>query len=174
MYSLAVFFTISNFLSLLRVPLALVFLNETAMYRCFAIFLAMATDSLDGYLARRFQHITRVGTVLDPLTDKFFVLFAIGIFIHEGRLQPLAAITLMARDISLLLFGLYLTLKGRWSTFYFRSIWCGKITTALQFIALLGLTFQRSLPDYFFGIFIVLAVCAWLELYLTQAHPQNS
>ena len=67
--------TFSNFLSILRGPLALFFIIDNAFYRCLAIVLAMATDSLDGYLARRFQMTSQIGAFLDPLMDKFFVFF---------------------------------------------------------------------------------------------------
>ena len=63
----------SNTLSLLRAPLALLFLVEKPYLRLIAILLAMLTDSFDGYLARRSSSVTQLGTILDPAMDKFFV-----------------------------------------------------------------------------------------------------
>lgn len=161
-------FTPSNFLSLARGPLALLFMVDNAVCRSIAIVLAMVTDSLDGYLARRFRMTSQVGAFLDPLMDKLFVLTVALIFIQEGRLQLWEALALISRDFAVLLFGLYLAFKGSWSNFQFRSIWTGKITTTLQFFVLLGLTFHYAIPPYLFYSFVFLGVVAFCELYLTE------
>lgn len=160
--------TLSNFLSLLRGPLALLFLIDNPLYRMFAIFCAMATDSLDGYLARRFRMTSQIGAFLDPLMDKFFVFFAVGVFIMEGNLRMWEALALISRDFAVLIFGLYLALRRTWSNFQFRSIWSGKITTTLQFFVLLGLTFHVAIPVYIFWCFIALGILALFELYFIE------
>lgn len=161
-------FTLSNFLSLLRGPLALLFIVDNPFYRSLAIILAMTTDSLDGYLARRFRKTTQIGAFLDPLMDKFFVFFAVSMLIGEGRLQLWEALALISRDFAILFFGLYLGIKGTWSNFQFRSIWSGKITTTLQFFVLLGLTFHLAMPLYIFWCFIILGMLALFELYFIE------
>lgn len=160
--------TISNFLSLLRCPLAFLLLNTNPFFRCLAIFLAMATDGLDGYLARKYRKTSQVGAFLDPLMDKFFVFFAVGVFIYEGQMKTWEAIALISRDFAVLIFGLYLAMRGSWTNFQFRSIWSGKITTTLQFFVLLGLTFQLTIPLYIFWCFIALGVLALFELYFIE------
>jgi CDP-diacylglycerol--glycerol-3-phosphate 3-phosphatidyltransferase len=161
-------FTFSNFLSMLRGPLALLFLLDSALYRSLAIVLAMATDSLDGYLARRYRKTSQIGAFLDPLMDKFFVFFAVNMLMLEGRLQLWEALALISRDFAVLFFGLYLALRGTWANFQFRSIWSGKITTTLQFFVLLGLTFHIVIPIYIFWCFIVLGILALFELYFIE------
>ena len=95
--------TFSNFLSLLRGPLALLFIYDNPVYRTFAIIVAMATDSLDGYLASRFGKTSQIGAFLDPLMDKFFVFFAVSMFILEGNLRTWEALPSF-RAISLFFF----------------------------------------------------------------------
>jgi CDP-diacylglycerol---glycerol-3-phosphate 3-phosphatidyltransferase len=160
--------TLSNFLSILRGPLALLFLIDNAFYRSIAIVLAMVTDSLDGYLARRYQMTSKIGAFLDPLMDKFFVFFAVSTLILEGQLRQWEALALISRDFAVLFFGLFLALKGTWSNFQFRSIWTGKITTTLQFFVLLGLTFHMVIPSYIFWCFISLGLLALFELYFIE------
>ena len=160
--------TLSNFLSLLRGPLALLFIVDSIFYRCLAIVLAMATDCLDGYLARRFRMTSQIGAFLDPLMDKFFVFFAVSMLMFEGQLQRWEALALISRDFAILLFGLYLALRGTWANFQFRSIWSGKITTTLQFFVLLGLTFHLVMPVYIFWCFIALGILALFELYFIE------
>src|SRR5690349_15331577 len=129
-------FNLSNSLSLLRAPLAFLYLLENPTIRLIAILLAMLTDSVDGYLARRSKTTTRFGAVLDPAMDKFFVVFCLGILLSENRLEVWQLLTMISRDFALCLFGLYLSLSGLWQSYEFRAIRWGKITTALQFIVL--------------------------------------
>jgi CDP-diacylglycerol--glycerol-3-phosphate 3-phosphatidyltransferase len=161
-------FTPSNFLSFLRIPLAFVLISDNTLFRFLAIGLAMLTDGLDGYVARRYRMISRVGTFLDPFTDKFFVLFAISIFMHEGYLHLGQAIALLSRDIAVLLFGCYLKIKGNWSRFSIQSFWCGKITTFLQFLVLLAFSFHYHIPAYAFIFFVFLGVMSLFELYYIE------
>lgn len=155
-----------NLLSLMRLPLALVFFQTNPTYRALAILFAMASDGLDGFIARRYQLVNRFGTLLDPITDKFFVFVVLSVLISEQRLTGLEACLFICRDFSVILYGFYLALRGRLGTYKFRAIWCGKITTVLQFGVLLGLAFGIELPAYVYGIFIFLGILALGELYL--------
>jgi len=156
--------TPSNILSLARGPLAFLFLSDNPFYRSLAIVLAMATDSIDGYIARQTGTTTQFGAFLDPLMDKLFVVFTLCIFIYEGQLELWQAYALITRDFAILAFGVYLTLRGKWPEYQFRSILIGKVTTTLQFIVLLALTFHYSIPNAIFCIFILLGLLALGEL----------
>jgi CDP-diacylglycerol--glycerol-3-phosphate 3-phosphatidyltransferase len=86
-------FTIPNILSLFRLILIPVYIHiylnaqSLADYHLAAAILAVSclTDAVDGQIARRFNMITAVGKVLDPLADKilvsaaFIYLTAVGI-----------------------------------------------------------------------------------------------
>jgi CDP-diacylglycerol---glycerol-3-phosphate 3-phosphatidyltransferase len=157
--------TLPNILSLLRIPLALVFLQENPFYRVLAIVVAMMSDGLDGFIARRYQSRSQVGTFLDPLTDKFFAIFLLTVLVGENRLSALEAAALVCRDFSVLIFGIYLVLSGNFYKYQFRSIWSGKLTTFLQFIVFIGLTFQTSFPATLYATFLILGFLALLELY---------
>ncbi|MBN9378678.1 MAG: CDP-diacylglycerol--glycerol-3-phosphate 3-phosphatidyltransferase [Chlamydiales bacterium 38-26] len=161
-------FNLPNLISFSRIPLALLFLYENPLYRLIAVCLAMLSDGLDGYLARRQKITTKVGTLLDPFADKFFVIFVVCILIHEEKLQIWQAITLGCRDLSVLVFGIHLILNKRLSTYQFRAILCGKITTFLQFFVLLALTLNLSIPDPLFITFILLGLLSLVELALPK------
>ncbi len=163
--------TIPNLLSLMRIPLAFLFLQQNLWLRGLAIVLAMVSDGLDGYIARRFGSISRFGTLLDPLMDRFFVFFIIGVLITENQLTFIDASALICRDFAVLLFGFYLVLTGKISKFRFRAIWCGKVTTSLQFLFLLAMTFHLPIPEYTYSVFVVLGFLALMELYLSKTDP---
>lgn len=156
--------TIPNLLSLIRAPLALLFLQDNVMFRCIAIILALLTDCLDGYLARRYQSVSRFGTLLDPMMDKFFVFTVLAVLIQEQHLSLWEAAAMIVRDFSVILFGFYLIATNKWTGYQFRSIWCGKVTTTLQLFVLLGLTLHYKIPMYIFIVFIALGVLALIEL----------
>ena len=156
----------SNGLSFSRAPLALLFLIENTYLRIAAILLAMLTDSIDGYFARK-SRPTRFGAILDPTMDKFFVFFALGIFLIKGKLAIWEAAAMVARDFALCVFGLYLLMSGRWRSYQCHAVRWGKITTAFQFLILIGLTLHYSFPWFIYIFFIVSGFLSFMELCLT-------
>ena len=51
--------------------------NESLRLWAAAVFgIAAISDAIDGWIARRFNQITRLGTILDPLADKLLMLAA--------------------------------------------------------------------------------------------------
>lgn len=71
-------FSIPNILSYIRFILAFLFAyvylnaNETKDYYIAAIIIAISglTDCMDGFIARKFNMITEVGKIVDPIADK--------------------------------------------------------------------------------------------------------
>ncbi len=66
--------TIPNLLTVLRIFLipvfAILFYNEKYIWAVFALFLSGLSDFLDGKIARRFNQVSDLGKVLDPIADK--------------------------------------------------------------------------------------------------------
>ena len=103
-----------NLLSLSRIWLALLFFQEKGHLRLLVILGAMLSDVLDGYLARRYKATRRFGSMLDPLTDKFFVFICVAILYWEGSLSLSHLLLIFARDIFLVLFAIYLSAVCGW------------------------------------------------------------
>lgn len=150
---------IANSLSLLRGVLALFLAIESPLIRVSLIIIAALTDIFDGFFARKLQQISRFGTLVDPLMDKFFVATALFWFFAEDKLTLLQLLSFFLRDVSLLLFSAWLLLTGTFHHWTIQSFISGKITTALQFACLLFLALNWSVPDLaywtmaFFGAF---------------------
>ena len=155
---------LSNFLSFLRAPLAFLFLLPDPSLRLFAITLAMITDSIDGYIARKNQVAGRFGAILDPAMDKFFVYFALIVMMAENKLLGWQAFAMISRDLALIIFGLYLGFSGYWQSYEFKAIRWGKVSTALQFMLLMGLSAGYVFPWYIYGAFIAIGLLALNEL----------
>lgn len=167
-------FSLSNGLSLLRAPLALFFLSQNLVIRLIAILLAMFSDALDGFLARRRRSTTQFGAVLDPAMDKIFVFIALGVLLYENQFAVWQAIAMITRDVFLCIFGIYLKLSGKWQAYQFRSIRWGKATTALQFLVLIFLTLKIKIPDFSYFIFFLFGFLAFIELLQLVKKQNNS
>lgn len=157
---------VCNLISLLRVPLAFLLLSPLASLRLCAIILAMLTDIFDGYLARKLNATSRVGAVLDPLTDKFFALFALGIFLYEGKIASLEAMAFLSRDLFLVAFAGYLTLSGNWGRQRILSLTWGKVSTACQLIVLMTLALGFRLPSLSYSVFVAFGALAFRDFYV--------
>ncbi len=156
---------LSNLLTLLRFPLAFAFLFESPTVRLVAVFAAMLTDFLDGFFARYYQASTVLGTLLDPLMDKFFVCFCLGTLFFEGQLELWQVVLMFSRDIAIFTFGISIVASGAWDKTGLRAVWWGKITTAWQFSVIILSILHVSLPPYCFYAFIVMGVMTLLELH---------
>ena len=63
--------------------------------------LAAVTDFLDGYIARKYNKVTPLGTFLDPISDKIFVATLLILMLASGRLEGLwiiPVIIILARE----------------------------------------------------------------------------
>jgi cardiolipin synthase (CMP-forming) len=108
--------TVPNLLSLARIAaLPIIYLDLVAGRLIRALVLLgvfAATDWLDGYLARRFDQVSKLGKVLDPTSDRIlFVVVGIG-FVVADLLPLWALLVLLARDLLVLVIGGVLLLRG--------------------------------------------------------------
>jgi CDP-diacylglycerol--glycerol-3-phosphate 3-phosphatidyltransferase len=61
---------------------------------------AAATDLLDGYLARRWQQVTTIGTLLDPIADKLLVSAALIALVQERVVPAWLVVLLIGREFA--------------------------------------------------------------------------
>lgn len=167
-------FNLSNILSFIRAPLALVFLQKNLSLRITAIIIAMVSDSIDGYFARKNKSVSKFGTFLDPAMDKFFVYFVLTVLYLEGNLKLWQAMMLLSRDFGLCIFGLYILCFKKFSSFEIKAIRWGKITTALQFIILIFVTMNIFIPTSIFFVFVILGILSLVELILRMPSKKQT
>ncbi|MFP4149664.1 MAG: CDP-alcohol phosphatidyltransferase family protein [Nitriliruptoraceae bacterium] len=109
--------TIPNLLSLARLlALPLIYLDivDGRLTRAFVLLVVFAvTDWLDGYLARRLDQITRLGTLLDPISDRALFLVVGIAFVAAGLLPVWALVVIVVRDLAVLAVGGVLLVKGQ-------------------------------------------------------------
>ena len=135
--------SIPGWLSLSRVALAIMFpyAIEHRGWALTIIVSAALSDYLDGYVARRLHQVSPTGAALDPITDKIFALSVVVTLITTGRLSVLQALLLNARELLELPLALFLVAAPKARVVRaarLGSNLLGKLTTGLQFVALLA------------------------------------
>jgi phosphatidylglycerophosphate synthase len=90
--------TVADFLSAVRIPLAIAFPLVSNTWRFVVLAGAAGSDLLDGQLARRFGS-SRFGSVIDPVADKLFMAAAFGTVAFSGRLEWYEIVGVLLRDI---------------------------------------------------------------------------
>jgi CDP-diacylglycerol--glycerol-3-phosphate 3-phosphatidyltransferase len=153
-----------NSLSLLRAPLAFLFLSENTTLRNLSVLVALISDCVDGYLARKYKYTSKLGAVLDPLMDKFFVFFVLAVFIMEGKLLVWQSVLMISRDLFLCIFAIYLLINQSWQRFEIRSVRWGKITTGLQFSIIFMLINHYTPFQQVYWAFLMMGFFVFLEL----------
>ncbi len=134
------FLTVSNLLSLSRIPLGVVFLlTSDARVLAGVVIAGALTDLLDGFIARVSKTTSEVGILLDPFCDKIFVLLGVVSFLPDGRLDWAGFLILVLRDV--FTGGSYLVGRLVGQDMAPRSRMAGKVTTFFQLNTLLALIF---------------------------------
>jgi cardiolipin synthase (CMP-forming) len=102
-----------SFVRLLALPVIYLDLVAGRWLRAFVLLAVFsATDWFDGYIARRFDQMTKLGALLDPISDRLlFVVVGIG-FVVADLLPLWAILVLLVRDALVLGVGLLLMARG--------------------------------------------------------------
>ena len=74
------------------------------------------TDWIDGYLARRLDQITKLGTALDPIADRLLIASAIIGGLIAGVIPWLFAVPLITRELLMGVVTLNMLRKGAGDT----------------------------------------------------------
>ena len=139
------FIFIPNLLSLLRIGLVYPILNNIYLGEFIISFIyfvvAAITDALDGFLARKMNWQTYLGTILDPVADKLLLSGTIFILWINEYIPLYIFIIFFGRDVVILLgAAIHMTLIETDTPL--PNI-LGKITTTLQVIYILLIMFLQ-------------------------------
>ncbi|WP_293444692.1 CDP-diacylglycerol--glycerol-3-phosphate 3-phosphatidyltransferase [Persephonella sp.] len=133
----------ANQLTILRIFLIPVFIiligYNKPLYALIVFIIAGLTDALDGFIARKFNQITTLGKILDPIADKALLVSGF-IFIYTSDLQVKFpywyVVIVISRDIYILLgSALIYFMKGYLDV---RPSVFGKATTFFQILSVVA------------------------------------
>jgi len=156
-----------NALTLLRmflVPVLFVVLVtrvEGHIYLGAGIFvLAVITDYLDGYFARRRNEVTRLGILLDPLADKLLIAAALLSLVEMGLVPAWVVMIVLARELAVTGLRNVAAQRG----ILIRASSLGKAKMVAQVTAVLLLLLSRALPALHLPGLVALGVVVGLAL----------
>lgn len=129
-----------NFITFSRLALALVLFAlmslNAAWIWCAALFvIAVLTDALDGWIARKYKLITQLGRIMDPFADKF-VTGGVFVFLlpysKDSGITPWMVIIVLGREMLVTSLRGFLEQQGA----DFSASFSGKLKMILQCVAL--------------------------------------
>ncbi len=165
------FIFIPNLLSIIRIGLVYPILNNIYLsnFQISIIFFIIAaiTDALDGFLARKMNWQTYLGTLLDPIADKLLLSGTIFILWLNQLIPFYIFIIFICRDVAIL-FGAAIQMTLNESDTPLPNL-LGKITTSLQ-IVYIATIFLKEIFDvkfslYLLDIFIIFVTVLSLVVY---------
>jgi cardiolipin synthase len=129
--------TVPNAISALRIALIPVFVwlivdEDTTTAGLIMFGFVVATDWVDGTIARRTGQVTELGKVLDPVADRLAIAAGLIALAVRGVFPVWAAVLILVRDVAVLLVGVFL-LARRHVRIEVR--WIGKVATFSLMVA---------------------------------------
>jgi CDP-diacylglycerol---glycerol-3-phosphate 3-phosphatidyltransferase len=172
-----------NSLTIVRILLIPVFMTfllaavpHGAVLAAATFVLAAATDSLDGYVARRRHQTTVLGAFLDPLADKLLVSAALIALVDLDKLSAWVAMVIIAREFAVSGLRMVAAAEG---VVIPASPW-GKTKTASQMLAILVVILEprwslwgHAIGTYLLGLAVILTIVSGVDYFIKARglHP---
>lgn len=161
-------FTIPNILSVIRLLLVPIFgwlyISEENYFQAgIVLLISILSDFLDGFIARRFDLITDLGKILDPIADKLTQLVVLFALITNFPLMIYPFIVLLVKEIVSGIFSLLVihrteTVSG--------AQWHGKVSTFFIFFTSLVHVFWGTIPERISTPLIIITLIAMIISFL--------
>lgn len=142
--------TLPNLITLSRFVLVPIFLYQFYIKNFLIALLLLVitglTDFFDGWIARKFHQRSRLGSMLDPLADKYLMLLS---FLYLGWIELLPDYligVIIGRDIGIVLGVVLLTYVFKRKLYYKPTI-LSKLTTTSQILLLVVAFFMAFLEN---------------------------
>jgi cardiolipin synthase len=167
--------TLANGVTAVRLVLvpfiAIALLNHQYEDAFWMTLVAGASDAVDGFIARFFDHKSVIGAYLDPVADKILVVTLFGLLTAQGHLPLWLMTIVLARDVAIVAtVAAFNRMKAR--PLQMKPLLISKLTTFFQVTLLLA-----TLADLGFALgaawvrdilaitVCVLTIASWIAYY---------
>lgn len=175
-------FTIPNILTYIRllcVPVFIWLMLDTSIgnfnvYIAFGIFVfASVTDVLDGYIARKFNMVSDIGKVTDPLADKLLQVSTMICLAIIGQLHYAFVLVLLLKELYMVLGGVVI-LKVFKSNYTIEANKWGKIATLVNSVGIIMSFFHKpEFKNLYYIDWAIVGVGALLAIYAAAQYTVN-
>ncbi len=131
--------------------------------------LAILTDWVDGWYARKYNQITKIGKILDPIADKVLVIVSLSVFVYLDVLSIWWVIPIFIREIVITVYRFIFLARGT----IVAAVTSGKIKTIMQMFSI-GAVYtlfmiNKHFKEYFFDwywqiLYVILSVTLILTI----------
>lgn len=154
--------TIPNVLSFIRLCLIPVIIWEYIFLKQYGlaagtIIISGITDVVDGVIARKFNMVSHVGRILDPVADKLTQIAVIVCLCFRYLKMIIPLSVLIVKELANGVIALIM-LKKTGNTI--NSRWHGKLATVLLYCMIILHVFWLDVPNYVSDILIIVCVAA--------------
>jgi len=130
-------FTVPNLISAVRIAMipvfwALIVDEDTTTVGIVLFGVVVATDWVDGTIARRTNQVSELGKILDPIADRAAIAAGLIALVVRGAFPAWAAALILVRDVAVLAAGAVMAAKG----LRIEVRWIGKVATFALMIAI--------------------------------------
>lgn len=165
-------FSIPNIISYIRIALMPVYVyssltadcKEEYMMSSFLLLFIAITDFLDGYIARKYNMVTELGKLMDPIADKLFQLAIALCLMYKVPGMWVVFIVFMIKETILGICNIY---------FWFRhhrkmdgAMWCGKVSTTIFYSMTFIMALLPPLPELVYYLMEILMVMGLLYAFV--------
>jgi cardiolipin synthase (CMP-forming) len=129
--------TVPNLISAVRIAMIPVFWTlivdeDTTTWGIVLFGVVVATDWVDGTIARRTGQVSELGKVLDPVADRAAIAAGLIALVVRGAFPAWAAALILVRDVAVLAAGAVMATKG----LRIEVRWIGKVATFALMLAI--------------------------------------
>lgn len=129
--------------------------ENSLLYATLIFALAGITDMLDGYIARKYDLITKLGKALDPLADKLMQLTVLITFTTKGYI-PLWAITIIGIKEVLMIIGGLILYHGKSKVAISANVF-GKLATVVFYVTIFTIAFITKNASHPISLALIIA-----------------
>lgn len=150
--------TIPNALSLVRIILIPVFVwayckKKSGLLTAFLLALSGLTDSIDGIIARKYNMVSDLGKILDPIADKLTQAAMLLCLVTQFPLMLIPFVLLLIKETAVGITGL-LVIKNTGTVY--GAVWHGKVNTCLLYAVMILHVLWAGIPHLLSNSLIML------------------
>jgi len=128
------------------------------------------SDVLDGYLARKYNQVTDLGKVIDPLADKFIIISAALTLVYTGQLYAWVAAIVVIRELCMIVGSAISYRRGQK---VISASYLGKGTTVLFYLAVIFFLFHWPFRYGILAVAILSSLIASID-YFQKTFAKNT